>query len=67
MHRARLAEVHDGDDVHAGGVALQALVDPVVVAVENYRDQVAGGPLLGALLEELEEVLALFVAAQEVH
>ena len=46
-------EVSDGGDFHSSSELFQALVDPVIVAVEDHGDKIACGPLFCPLLEEL--------------
>ena len=60
-------QVRYREHLHSGGEAFEALVHPIVVAVEDDGHEVAGGPLLGALLDELEQVASIVVVAEEVR
>ncbi len=52
---------------HPARVLLQPLIHPVIVAVQHDRRQIARRPLLGPLLHQLEQVLAVLVVPQQVH
>ena len=47
----RFGQVGNRDDLHACGEAFEAFVNPVIVAIEDHSDQIAGGPLFGTLLD----------------
>lgn len=65
--RLGLGQVENGEDLHPRRQLLEALVYPIVVAVEDHGHQTSGSPLLGALLQQLDQVLAVVVVPDQVH
>jgi hypothetical protein len=66
LHGAVLGQVLDLVHFHARCVLLEPLEDPVLVGVDDDGGEVRGRPLLGALLDEFEEVAAVLVVADQV-